>query len=106
MGTATSEGHLPARSLMMLKILMILMKMMKVASSERHLPARSLMVMMMMMMMVMMKVASSGGQLLLFVQSLNNNFGCVQILTDIWEGEGEDFTNQIEQCSMNMPLLI
>ena len=65
------------------------------ANSERHLPARSLMVMMMMM-LVMMKVASSGGHLLLFGQSLNNNFGCVQILTDVWEGEQENFRDQID----------
>ena len=62
MGTATSEGQLPARSLMMMKILMILMKRMETASSEGHLPARSLMMM---------------------ILSLNNNFGCVHILTDI-----------------------
>ena len=67
MGTATSEGQLPATSLMML---MILMKM--------------------------MKVASSGGHLLLFGQSLNNNFGCVQIFTDIWKGEQENFRDQID----------
>ena len=75
MGTATSEGHLPARSLiMMMMILMILMKRMETASSEGHLPARSLMMM---------------------ILSLNNNFGCVQILTDIWEDEQEDFQNFI-----------
>ena len=67
MGTASSEGQLPATSLMMMKILM-----------------------------KMMKVARSGGHLLLFGQSLNNNFGCVQILTDIWEGEQENFRDQID----------
>ena len=67
MGTASSEGQLPATSLMMMKILM-----------------------------KMMKVARSGGHLLLFGQSLNNNFGCVQIFTDIWKGEQENFRDQID----------
>ena len=98
MGTASSEGQLPARSLMM--ILIKMMKRMETASSERHLPARSLM--MMMILMKMMKVASSGRHLLLFGQSLNNNFGCVQILTDVWEGEQEDFINRIEYASLDM----
>ena len=57
------------------------------ASSEAQLPATSLMVM---ILMKMMKVASSGGHLLLFGQSLNNNFGCVQIFTDIWKGQRSD----------------
>ena len=57
------------------------------ASSEAQLPATPLMVMILMILMKMMKVASSGGHLLLFGQSLNNNFGCVQIFTDIWKGE-------------------
>ena len=63
------------------------------ASSEAQLPATSLMVM---ILMKMMKVASSGGHLLLFGQSLNNNFGCVQIFTDIWKGEQENFRDQID----------
>ena len=66
------------------------------ASSEAQLPATSLMVMILMILMKMMKVASSGGHLQLFGQSLNNNFGCVQILTDIWEGEQENFRDQID----------
>ena len=63
------------------------------ASSKGQLPATSLMVM---ILMKMMKVASSGGHLLLFGQSLNNNFGCVQIFTDIWKGEQENFRDQID----------
>lgn len=66
------------------------------ASSEAQLPATSLMVMILMILMKMMKVASSGGHLLLFGQSLNNNFGCVQIFTDIWKGEQENFRDQID----------
>ena len=66
------------------------------ASSKGQLPATSLMVMILMILMKMMKVASSGGHLQLFGQSLNNNFGCVQIFTDIWKGEQENFRDQID----------
>ena len=66
------------------------------ASSEAQLPATSLMVMILMILMKMMKVASSGGHLQLFGQSLNNNFGGVQIFTDIWKGEQENFRDQID----------